>query len=127
MTAHGHFYWNELNSNDAEKAKAFYAEALGWTYNDMPMEGGVYSVIMDGEEMVGGIFPMTDPMFDGLPEHWLGYIAVDDIDARAAKAVAAGATLIREPWDVPEIGRMAIVKDPNGAVAGWITPSEGVS
>ncbi|MGI9509851.1 MAG: VOC family protein [Geminicoccaceae bacterium] len=125
MTDHGHFHWNELNVSDAKDAKAFYEETIGWTFNGMDdPEGGTYWVAMDGETPVAGIFTMKGPGFEGIPNHWFAYIAVDDVDARLEKAVNAGAVVKRPPFDIPGIGRIAIVQDPSGAVLGWMTPAE---
>ena len=89
----------------------------------MPMaDGGTYWVAKVGDKPVGGIFEMKGPGFDGVPENWMPYLAVDDIDSRAKKAVAAGATLMRPLFDIPGIGRIAILKEPGGAAIGWITP-----
>ncbi|WP_428032360.1 VOC family protein [Ancylobacter sp.] len=121
---HGIFVWNELNSRNVAAARAFYAAALGWSFEPMPVEGGPdYWIIKNGEARVGGIFPLDGPEFANAPEHWLPYIAVDDVDARCARAVAAGGSLLREPFDVPDVGRIAIVRDSQGAVAGWMTPT----
>lgn len=125
MTKHGHFHWNELNTRDPDLARAFYGATLGWTFSDMPMEEGVYWVAMMDGCPVAGIFTMTSPDFDGLPEHWFSYLAVDDVDARVRQALKAGADLIRPPFDAPGAGRLAIVRDPSGAVLGWITPEAG--
>ncbi|GLK71997.1 VOC family protein [Ancylobacter dichloromethanicus] len=120
---HGIFVWNELNSRDIPAARAFYAATLGWSFEAMPIAGGTdYWIIRNGDARVGGIFPLHGPEFDGVPEHWLSYIAVDDIDERCARALTAGGTLIRAPFDVPDVGRIAIIRDSQGAVAGWITP-----
>ena len=54
---------------------------------------------------------------------WLTYIAPDDIDATAAKVTELGGTVIREPWDIEGVGRLAIVQDPAGAVIGLFKPS----
>ena len=124
MWQHGTFYWNELMTRDVAAAKDFYAKSLGWTYEDMPMaDGGTYTVIQGPEHPVGGIFEMSGPEFEGVPEHWMAYIAVDDIDARVEKAKAAGATLHRPPFDVVEVGRIAMLQQPNGGMIGWMTPS----
>lgn len=123
MTQHGHFYWNELMTRDVEGAKSFYGGTVGWQFDGMPMEGGTYWVCKDGEQAVGGIMDMNRPDFEGIPPHWFAYLAVDDVDARAAKAVAAGAALLRPIFDVPGVGRIAILKDPTGAAVGWITPT----
>jgi predicted enzyme related to lactoylglutathione lyase len=122
MWSHGSFYWNELMARDVEKAKSFYAASVGWTFDAMPMAEGTYWVAKMGDKPVGGIFPMSGPNFIGVPEHWIPYLAVDDVDARLQKATAAGARVMREPFDVPAVGRIAILHEPGGAVIGWITP-----
>jgi predicted enzyme related to lactoylglutathione lyase len=76
-----------------------------------------------GDKPVGGMFPMNGPDFANVPEHWIPYIAVDDVDARLKKAKTAGAKAMREPFDIPDVGRIAILKEPGGAVVGWITPT----
>ena len=124
MADHGTFYWNELMTRDAEKAKAFYETTLGWTFEAMPMpEGGTYWVAKAGDKPAGGIFTMSDAQFDGIPEHWFSYIAVDDVDARAAQAETAGGKIRRPAFDVPNIGRIVILEDSNGAAMGWMTPA----
>lgn len=121
--SHGHFYWNELMTRDAEKAKKFYAATIGWSFDGMPMPDGTYWVMKDGDKPVGGIFTMTGSAFDGIPEHWMAYLAVDDIDARVKKAQAAGAALMKPAFEVPGVGRIAIIREPGGAVIGWMTPA----
>jgi len=120
--SHGTFYWNELMTREAEQAKKFYADTLGWSFEGMPMENGTYWVAKAGGEMVGGLFPLASPQFDGVPESWMAYIAVDDVDTRVKKAQAAGATLMRPIFDIPGVGRIAILKEPGGAGIGWMTP-----
>lgn len=121
---HGAFYWNELMTRDAEKAKKFYEDTIGWSFEAMPMEGGTYWIAKSGDRPLGGMFEMTGTDFDGMPEHWMAYISVDDIDARLEKAVAGGATITRPAFDVPGVGRIAIIQEPGGACIGWMTPSE---
>jgi len=124
--SHGTFYWNELMTRDVEGAKKFYADTIGWSYDAMPMpgDGGTYWLAtMDGEP-VGGIFDINGPDFQGVPESWMAYIAVDDVDARVAKAVKAGAKLMKPVFDVPGVGRIAILMQPDGAGVGWMTPVE---
>jgi predicted enzyme related to lactoylglutathione lyase len=121
--AHGHFYWNELMTRDVEAAKSFYGTTVGWQFDGMPMEGDTYWVCKDGDQAVGGIMDMNRPDFEGIPPHWFAYLAVDDVDARVERAKAAGAELLRPLFDVPGVGRIAILKDPTGAAIGWITPA----
>jgi hypothetical protein len=122
--SHGTFYWNELMTRDVEGAKKFYADTLGWSYDGMPMPGGggtYWLATMDGEP-VGGLFDISGSGFEGVPESWMSYIAVDDVDARVAKAVKVGAKLMKPVFDVPGVGRIAILMQPDGAGVGWMTP-----
>ena len=118
------FYWNELMTSDVEAAKAFYKETLGWEFQGMPMESGDTYWMVPGDPMpVCGMFDVAGTPFADMGEQWVAYIAVDDIDARVAKARAAGATIVQEPMDVPEVGRIAMLTQPGGGFIGWMTPS----
>jgi predicted enzyme related to lactoylglutathione lyase len=122
--SHGNFYWNELMTRDVEKAKKFYADTIGWSYDGMPMENGTYWVAKADGKPVGGIFDIKTPQFTGVPESWMAYLAVDDVDARVKKAQAAGAKLMRPIFDVPNVGRIATLAEPGGAGIGWMTPAQ---
>jgi predicted enzyme related to lactoylglutathione lyase len=124
MGAHGNFCWNELVTHDADRAKKFYAETIGWSFDPMPTDDdGTYWVAKQGDKMVGGIFEMKGEDFAGVPEGWMPYLAVDDVDARVKKALAASAELMRPLFDIPRIGRIAILREPGGAGVGWMTPA----
>jgi predicted enzyme related to lactoylglutathione lyase len=125
---HGQFHWNELMTWSVDKAKSFYADTLGWQYEAFPMpQGGEYTVCKAGDEPAGGILEMKPGTgFDGMPDHWFAYITVDDIDARLTKVKDAGGEIMRAPYDVPNVGRIAVVKDKAGASIGWITPVQQV-
>jgi len=126
MAPHGKFYWNELLTDDVEKAKAFYAETLGWSFVDMPSPGGsTYYVAMLGDEAVAGMMDKTDILPPHVPPHWFSYVNVDDIDARLERLEAAGGTILKPAFDVPGIGRIAIVMDATGAPLGWMTAADG--
>lgn len=123
--SHGTFYWNELMTRDVERAKNFYTDTLGWGFNAMPMPGGgSYWIAMVGDEPVGGIFDISGPEFGPVPESWMSYIAVDDVDARVAKAAKAGAKLMKPVFEVPGVGRIAVLMEPGGAGIGWMTPTK---
>lgn len=124
MAPHGRFYWNELMTDDVDMAKAFYAATLGWTFDDMPMDDGetYYLAMMDGEPVAGLMDKKMLP--PEVPSHWFSYINVDDVDARLVKLEAAGGTIVRPPFDVPGVGRIAIVADPTGAHMGWMTAAD---
>jgi predicted enzyme related to lactoylglutathione lyase len=120
---HGIFCWNELMTRDVKRAQRFYRDTVGWSFESMPMpDGGTYwRAMLDGKG-VAGMFPLTSPDYDGVPEGWMPYLAVDDVDKRVAKAVKAGAQLMKPIFDVPGVGRIAILREPGGAGVGWITP-----
>lgn len=128
MTAHGAFHWNELMTHDVQQAKDFYSKTLGWTYEDMPMPGmeAPYTLIKSGDQMVGGIFPMSGSDFAEATNHGFTHVAVDDVDKRVEMLKEAGGKVDREPWDIPGVGRRAIVVVPGGGSQGLMTPAEGV-
>jgi predicted enzyme related to lactoylglutathione lyase len=121
---HGRIIWSELMTRDPEAAKAYFGKVAGWTYEAMTMAEGTYHVASTGGAMVAGIMNIADmPGMEGLPPHWFTYIGVDDVDAAVAATRASGGQVHREPWDVPGVGRIAIVGDPSGATVGIMTPS----
>jgi uncharacterized protein len=122
--AHGTFYWNERMTRDVEGTKKFYASTMGWSFDRMPTpDGGTYWLAKVGDETVGGLFDISGPDYQGTPETWMSYIAVDDVDARVKKATAAGAKLMKPIFEVPGVGRIAVLLEPTGAGVGWMTPA----
>jgi predicted enzyme related to lactoylglutathione lyase len=90
----------------------------------MPMEDGTYWIAKAGDKMAGGIFEMKGSCFENVPVNWMPYLAADDVDARAKKAVAAGATVMKEPFDIPGVGRIVVLRQPGGGTVGWMTPAK---
>jgi predicted enzyme related to lactoylglutathione lyase len=86
LTAHGHFHWNELRTRNAERDKKFYSETVGWTFAaSKTPDGGTYWVaLMDGHP-VTGLFPLDDERFKGVPESWMSFLAVDDVDSASKR------------------------------------------
>jgi predicted enzyme related to lactoylglutathione lyase len=128
MATHGAFYWNELMTTDPVAAAAFFKGLIGYDVSEMPMpdgDGGAYRVLMKDGKPMGGIMAMAPGLPPGVPPHWTSYLAVDNVDASVPSLRKLGGHVIREPWDVPGVGRIAIVTDPQGAVLGLITPSQG--
>ena len=123
MTAHGLVHWNELNTHDSEAARAFYGSVLGWTFEAMPMgDGSLYWIIRSGDALVGGIFEMVHPAFDGIPEHWFTHIAVDDIEERVARVRENGGTVTREPFKVGGVGTLAVLRAASGSYCAFVQP-----
>jgi uncharacterized protein len=119
---HGQFCWNELMTRNVEQAKKFYSDTIGWKFEGMPMPNGTYWIAKADDKPLAGVFDISGPEFGPVPESWMAYIAVDDVDARVAKAVKAGARLMKPIFDVPGVGRIAILMEPGGAGIGWMTP-----
>ncbi|MEM7197038.1 MAG: VOC family protein [Pseudomonadota bacterium] len=124
-TNHGHFNWNELTTRDMEASKAFYASVFGWTYTEMedPESPHPYVLAMDGDVPVAGLFNIDGEQFEGMPTCWTPYIASENVDSSVEKTTAAGGRIVRPAWEVPGVGRIAIVADCCGVVSGYITPA----
>jgi len=119
VTAHavGTFNWPELATTDPIAAKKFYTALFGWQYTDNDMgPQGVYTIFKRDGEDVASVYTMdAGQASTGIPPYWGTYITVESADAAAAKAKSLGGTVIMEPFDVMEHGRMAVITDPQGA------------
>lgn len=110
---HGTFCWADLSTSDVAAAKTFYGALFGWEAQDTPAGGGrFYTRLTLGGGAVAGAFTGDE----SVPPHWNCHITVDDADATTARAQELGATIIDRPFDVVDAGRMAVVRDPVGAV-----------
>lgn len=114
----GSFCWFELATLDQEAAKHFYQSVLGWSVNDQPMgPAEMYSIFrIDGRDVAAGYTMRAEEKAQGVPPNWMVYILVADADKAAARAKQLGATVHKEPFDVMDAGRMAVVQDPVGAM-----------
>lgn len=105
------FCWFELVTTDTKAAEAFYKAVIGWNTEMSSGPAGPYAIFKAGEIHVGGMLEMQ-----GIPPGWLGYVAVDDVDAFTGKVEAAGGQVHKAPQDIPNVGRFAVVADPQGAM-----------
>jgi predicted enzyme related to lactoylglutathione lyase len=113
----GDFIWYELITPDPVGAKAFYDAVVGWTIEPQPSGEMDYRMIgrADGGS-AGGVMRLTDDMAShGAKPIWLGYINVDDVDASVASIESGGGKVLLAAFDIPGIGRIAMVTDPQGA------------
>lgn len=113
--------WVDLGTPDIEAAAQFYGGLLGWSVpegENAEQTGGYRQAMLRGKP-VAGVMPL---MQEGQPPAWSTYVSVEDADAAAAKVREAGGTVMAEPMDVMELGRMAIFADPTGAVFGVWQP-----
>jgi predicted enzyme related to lactoylglutathione lyase len=114
--------WNELITDKPESALAFYEAVVGLTHSAVEMAPGQkYTLLKVGGNDVGGC---TEPPMQGVPNHWHVYFAVDDADASATKAAEGGGQVMVEPFDIPSVGRSAVLTDPQGAVFSVLKPAQ---
>jgi predicted enzyme related to lactoylglutathione lyase len=112
----GEFCWYELGTRDLASAVKFYTELMGWgTLTHDMGEYGTYYIFQLEDHDLGGGYQLAGPQFEGVPSHWMPYVWVDDVDATAAKATEMGGKMVAPPMDVPSVGRMAFLQDPQGA------------
>jgi len=114
----GIFSWRELLTQDVAGSTKFYTELMGWTVDSMDMGGGMnYDIFMQGERPIAG---MVKPMNEEVPNMWINYVTVEDLEATVEKAQSLGANLHVPIMEVPGKGRFASMADPQGApIAFW--------
>jgi uncharacterized protein len=120
---HGAMSWFELLTTDPSAAKAFYTQLFGWELKEGNFPGMDYSIISVAGQDVGGVAP-TPPSAPGMPPTWGLYITVDDVDATLQKCLELGGNALMLPMDIPNVGRMAVIQDPQGAAISVITYSQ---
>ncbi|WLW57138.1 VOC family protein [Streptomyces sp. YU58] len=114
LNAPGSLGWVELMTRAPERAVDFYTTVFGWSVDASaryPQWG------LDGADF-GGMVTMDDKFPPEVPPHWLPYFAVEDVDTASATATEAGGTVLMEPTTVPEGPRIAVLRDPHGAMFG---------
>lgn len=122
----GRFLWHELRTTEPDEAVEFYSDVVGWQVEGAEPAGSPYVKFVRGGTPRAGLSPLPgeDPE-KGAPPHWLGHVGVSDTDGVYAEAVGLGATGLAEPTDVPTLGRVAVLRDPEGAAFALVTPAEG--
>jgi predicted enzyme related to lactoylglutathione lyase len=116
--APGDFCWIELGTSDQDAAKHFYGSLFGWVANDMPMGPDSFYTIfrLDGRDSSAAYTLTPQETDQKVPPHWNLYIALENADDAANKAVELGAKLLAPAFDVFDAGRMAVIQDPTGAI-----------
>lgn len=113
----GTFCWVDLTTTDLDAAKRFYRELLGWEYDDRPANGDVYSVARRYEADVAAIYgQLEQERAQGVPPHWNNYVSTDDLDGVVVRVKELSGSVLAEPFDVLDAGRMAVIADPTAAV-----------
>lgn len=125
---HGTFSWADLTSTDASKSRTFYTQLMGWQTEDIPMgDGAIYTMLIKDGANVAAMSQMQPEMASsGIPSHWNSYVTVDNVDSMVAKVTALGGTVIAEPFDVFDSGRMMVLQDPGGAMLSLWQPKNHI-
>ena len=125
MPKHGELCWTEIATDNIETCKSFYTNVFGWEIKKSENEndGMEYLEFGIGAKEQGAMFQMNPEWYGGEtpPPHISIYVAVDDVDASAGKAFDLGATIVTPPFDVPNVGKMCVIKDPTGGKISLIT------
>ena len=118
VNSHGRFVWYELMTTDIETAKAFYASVVGWDTRDA---GLAYNLFTVGDAPVTGLMNLPeDARRTGATPHWIGYVAVDDVDAAVGRIKRLGGAVHVPPTNVPNISRFSVVADPQMATLALV-------
>ena len=115
---HGTPIWYELMTKDPLAARRFYSNVVGWQIDEFPPAESKmdYRMISASDGLVGGVFTLTEDMCQhGASPSWMMYIGVDDVDACVTSIVASGGAVQMPAFDIPNIGRIAMMSDPQGA------------
>ncbi len=113
------YSWAELNSRAVEQALPFYHDVFGWALKPSASPEMAYTEFLVDGESIAGATAMSELAPAAMPNYWLVYFGVDDVDASTRKAVEAGGKAMLEPLDFPG-GRMSMVADPQGAIFGLL-------
>ena len=115
--------WNELWSRHLDEAKAFYPAVFGFTVDDDTMPG--YTLWQVEGQMVAGAMAIPEDMPPQVPAHWAVYFGASDVDATVAKLTELGGSVVSPPFDVPGVGRLAMVHGPSSESFGlFATPNQ---
>ena len=124
MTAKGRFVWYDLMTEDVEASKTFYTETIGWKTKewDGPKP---YTMLCVQDQPVAGIMQLPDEAkAQGAKPHWIGYVAVEDVAATAKRASELGGAIFRDATDIPNVGRFAVLGDPQGVAIAVFDSSQ---
>ena len=119
----GDFCWLDLAASDAALARAFYARAFGWTFDEHQANGGHFTRCRSDGRDVGSLYQLRRAQLErGVPSHWTPYIQVESALATARSVTAWGGRLVVAPFDVPGTARIALIEDAVGALVGLWQP-----
>lgn len=121
---HGKVWWTELRTRDVQGALQYYKTVCGWHFEQVPLGTAPYYMGKCGGDPVVGVVDIRGQKgMEDVPPHWFSFFAVADVEKVVAETRAREGQVIMEPFDIPFVGRVAIVSDPTGAALGLIRPA----
>jgi uncharacterized protein len=121
----GKFIWRDLVTENPDAVKPFYAGLFGWTYEETTALGAPYTLVKSDGQVIGGISKTRRPRPDQPVSQWLSFMSVADVDRAVAQTRSAGGSVVVGPLDLPNVGRGAVVLDPDGAPLGLLRSQRG--
>ena len=127
----GTFIWHELMSRDPSASERFYRDVVGLEVQAIDVDGGTYRMLVQNGRPIGGLTgrrPGSDMWPSGGPAgHWVGYFGTTDVDAAADRTAELGGEVLLGPLDIPNTGRVAVLRDPDGATFGVFDRTAGAA
>ena len=118
----GQFVWYEDTTKDPRGAIAFYSDVVGWKTE--PYKGEDYTMWVSQQGPLGGVMkPSQEASREGARASWMAHVQVDDVDATVARARELGGRILHDATDIPEVGRFAVIADPQGATLSVFKPT----
>ena len=125
----GQFSWVDLGTPDLKASKSFYTQLFGWRYDDQSLGSQPYAMaklgVARGDCAVAGIYTLGDPAGANRPQ-WTSYVTVDNVDETTKRIASSGGRVLKEPHDIYDAGRTALVEDPAGGVFALWTPKKNI-
>jgi len=123
----GNFVWYENLTKDVKGSIAFYTEVVGWKTQPFD-DTGHYTMWVSGQGPLGGVMTLPDQAAKmGVPPHWMGHVQVANVDQSASQVKTLGGKVYKDPEDIPNVGRFAVIADPQGASLLIFTPKQSMT
>lgn len=111
---HGMFCWQELMTYDTDKAARFYCDLFAWNADKKQVDGHEYTEFTNGNSSFAGMLQITPEMGE-MPPYWQTYFSIDNCDHAITVAKSKGGKVLHGPFDIPQVGRAAMLQDQQGA------------
>lgn len=126
----GKIVWRELLTNDPAASQRFYGELFGWEFENIGEASNLrsdsaYTLIRHNGTLIGGMVDTVALNNRNDISQWVVLMAVDDLNARVSAVTAKGGEIVAPPTDLQARGRLALVRDAEGALLGLLETRDG--